>query len=87
MDWDKFSAISPDITLWQILNSQFLTTLLDAAFSVLLFHYQKQLKEDNEDATDIVTYKDDVEQQEQETGIERSLRGGTRRTAGRPLSG
>ena len=70
MDWDKFSAISPDITLWQILDSQFLTTTLAAAFSVLLFHYQKRLKEDNEDATDIVKYKDDVELQEQQLELE-----------------
>lgn len=50
MDWHGFFRIPPDLTLWQIIDSQFWTTVLAAAFGALLLRYERQLREAQEDA-------------------------------------
>lgn len=45
MDWQKFVEIPVDFTLWKLLDSQFLTTLLAAGFGLLLLRYEKKLRD------------------------------------------
>lgn len=40
----KLFEIPQDVTIWQILNSQFLTTLLTAAFGLLFIRYESRLR-------------------------------------------
>lgn len=40
--WTAFFAVPSNITIWNILDSQFLTTLLAAVVSIALFYYERR---------------------------------------------
>lgn len=50
MDWTAFFQLPSKFTVWDILDSQFLTTILAAAFGVALLRYESKLREAQNDA-------------------------------------
>lgn len=50
IDWSKFFQIPDDVTIWRILDSQFLASLLAAGFGLLLLRYEWKLRDAQEEA-------------------------------------
>lgn len=68
MDWKVFFAVPPNLTIWSILNSQFLTTVLAGGLGVLALRFQEQLRqarESEEAANEALKVKSQVEERRQ----------------------
>ncbi|MGL4397202.1 MAG: hypothetical protein ACRCS9_11730 [Hyphomicrobium sp.] len=50
IDWSEFFRIPAQLTIWHILESQFLTTLVAALFGFMLIRYEIKLREAQEEA-------------------------------------
>lgn len=67
MDWSKFFAVPNEVTIWGVLNSQFLTTLLAAGFGILLLRYETKLRKAQERtiaAEDALSTRNEAERKE-----------------------
>lgn len=63
----QFFAIPENITIWSILNSQFLVAVVGAGLGFLLNKRWREVKESNEDATDIRLAQQEVRSEDAES--------------------
>lgn len=73
-DWNSFFAVPTNITVWDILNSQFLTTLFAAIVSAVFFYFERRVTkavEATEDLGEVIKLQ--AEAKDKEAALEETL--------------